>query len=243
MANNRLKRPRRTGQLAGDQFEREDLSTRLVTVTDPDSPAAEAYRALSTNLVYALVDIPAKVIVMTSPNRAEGKSTTCANLGVVLAQANKNTLVMECDFRKPVLHKIFGLRNLLGVVDVLAGERDLQEVSQETFAPNLKVTTVGPVPANPAELLNSKRFSDVLSHAREVFDYVLIDVPPVTLFADALVVAAQGDGVLLVLDSQSTPKRSVRQAMRRLEAVKARVLGTVVNNAWSSTESRAKEYY
>lgn len=97
-----------------------DLSGRLVTLIGPTSVAAEAYRTLRANLLYALVDNPPKVIVMTSPGPQEGKSTTCANLGVVLAQADKRTLIIDCDLRKPVVHKVFGMRNIHGVVDVLA---------------------------------------------------------------------------------------------------------------------------
>src|SRR5215218_10214170 len=103
-------------------------SERLITVLDPHDPASEDYRSLRTNLLYAFVDNPPKVIVLTSPGPGEGKSTTCANLGVVLAQAGKNILILDCDLRKPILHKYFGLRNLHGIVDMLVGERGLQEI-------------------------------------------------------------------------------------------------------------------
>jgi capsular exopolysaccharide synthesis family protein len=207
----------------------EDLSGRLVTVTDPDSSATEAFRVLRTNLFYALVDEPPRVITVTSPFPREGKSTVCANLGVVLGQAEKNVLLLDCDFRKPVLHKVFGLRNLQGVVNVLAGERDLQEVLQRPL-PGVNVVTVGPIPLNPSELLSSRRFAELLHRARQEFDYVLLDAGPVQLVADAAVVAAQGDGVLLCLDAQNTRKRAVVQSMRSLEAVGAKVFGTVMNN-------------
>ncbi len=209
--------------------ETRDLSGRLITLMDSMSVAAEAYRSLRTNLLYALVDDPPKVIVLTSPGPREGKSTTCANLGVVLAQADKKTLMIDCDLRKPVLHKVFGLRNMRGVVDVLVGQRSLQEVWQEPLS-GLKVVTVGPVPPNPAELLGSRRFADFLAGVRGNFDYVLIDAPPVGLVSDPAILATQGDGVLLVLDAQGTRKGALRESMRSLEAVGANVLGTVMNN-------------
>lgn len=206
-----------------------DLSGRLITILDPTSVAAEAYRTLRTNLLYALVDDPPKVIVMTSPGPQEGKSTTCANLGVVLAQADKRTLIIDCDLRKPVVHRVFGMRNIRGVVDVLVGQRRVEEVWQEPLL-GLKVLPVGPLPPNPAEMLSSRRFAQFLASVREQFDYVLIDAPPIGLVTDPAVLATQGDGVLLVLDAQKTRKGALRESMRSLEAVGANVLGTVMNN-------------
>jgi capsular exopolysaccharide synthesis family protein len=200
-----------------------------VTTLDPKSVASEAYRTLRTNLLYSFVDRPPKVIVLTSAGPGEGKSTTCSNLGVALAQAGKDTVIIDCDFRKPVIHKFFGSRNLRGIVDVLVGEHTLEEVWTEPME-GLKVVTVGVIPPNPTELLGTRRLSDLLVGLRERFDYVLVDAPPVGLVSDPAILAVQGDGVLLVLDAQNTRKGSVRQAMRSLENVGANVLGTVMNN-------------
>lgn len=210
----------------------EDPSGRLVTLLEPASVAAEAYRTLRTSLLYSLVDTPPKVIIVTSPGPTEGKSTTCANLAVVLAQADKRTLIMDCDLRKPTMHRIFGLRNVRGVVNVLAGEHDLSEICQEPLA-GLKVATAGPLPPNPAELVGSRRFADLVGRARKEFDYVLIDAPPTELVTDPAIIATQGDGVLLVLDAQNTRKGAVRQSVRSLKTVGANVLGTVMNNVES----------
>lgn len=232
-------RSRRRSKLRRAQRKEEkslDLSDRLITTTAPASAAAEAYRALRTNLFYALVDQPPKVIVLTSPSPREGKSTTVVNLGIVLAQANKSVLLLDCDLRKPVIHKIFGLRNIQGMVDVVVGERSLQEVWHEPL-PGLKVVTAGPIPPNPAEILSSRRFTEFLSRVRDEFDYVLIDVPPVELVSDPLVLATQGDGVLLVLDAQSTRKGTFRHSLRSLETVGANVLGTVMNNVNRATDT------
>jgi capsular exopolysaccharide synthesis family protein len=201
-----------------------------VTLLDPQGSASEAYRALRTNLLYAFVDSPPKVITVTSAGEREGKSTTCANLAVVLAQAYKSVLIVDCDFRRPALHKVFGLRNVTGLVNVLAEERAVEEVWSEPLE-GLKAVTTGPLPPNPAELLGSGRFAAFLGRAREAFDYVMLDVAPVRPVADAAVVAAQGDGVLLVLDAQNTRKAAARQSIRSLRAVGANVLGTVMNNA------------
>ena len=218
-----------------------DFSGRLITLIDPNSPASEAYRTLRTNILYARMDTPPKVIVVTSYSAHEGKSTTCANLAIVLAQAGKSTLLVDGDLRSPAVHKMFELRNIQGIVDVLIQDRDLQEVCLEPL-PGLKVLTAGPPPYNPAELVGSQRYGDFLSRARREFEYVLIDAPPVGAVSDALTLAAQGDGVLLVLDAQNTRKRNVQQAMRTLEAVGANVFGTVMNNVKGAEVSYYSNY-
>jgi|SRR5215212_2699240 len=225
----------------GARREQEAHSGRLVTVLDPDSGASEAYRTLRTNLIYAQVDRPVQIITVTSPGPREGKSTICANLGVALAQAEKRTLLMDCDFRKPVLHRIFDLPNLRGIVDVLAGQCETQEVWQEPLT-NLRVITAGPPPPNPAELAESERFAEFLRDARRYFDYVLMDASPIQSVSDPAIIGARGDGVLLVLDAQRTRKVAVRQSMRSLETVGANVLGTVMNNVGASQGRYAYTY-
>jgi len=216
-----------------------DFSGRLVTVVDPSGMASEAYRTLRTNLFYSVADIPPKVILFTSHGPREGKSTTCANLGVVLAQADKKTLILDCDLRKPVMHKVFGLRNINGLMNVLTGERELKDVCHEPLD-GLKVLTVGPIPLNPAEVLSSRRFAQFLDRVRGEFDYVLLDAPPTRVVSDPIVLASQGDGVLLVLDAKDTGKGAVRESLRGLEAVGANILGTVMNGDESA---KAGGYY
>lgn len=223
----------RSKRQARGETEDDGLYGNLVTVSEPAGVASEAYRTLRTNLLYATVDTPPEVVLVTSPGPAEGKSTTCANLGVVLAQAGKDTLIMDCDLRKPAMHRIFGLRNFHGVVNALVGEYGLLEVCQEPM-PGLKVATAGPLPPSPAELLSSRRFSELIDRIRPVFDYVLIDAPPVEPVSDPAILATQADGVLLVLDAQNTRKGALRQGMQSLEAVGANVLGIVMNNFGAS---------
>lgn len=209
-----------------------NLSECLVTILHPASAASEAYRTVRTSLLYASVDTPPKVIVVTSPASGEGKSTLCANLSVALTQAGKNTLLVDCDFRRPVIHSVFGLRNIQGLVDMLVERRSLQEVCQEPLSSlGLKVLSVGTLPPDPTELLGSQRFSDFLTLVREKFDFVLIDSPPIGLVSDPIILAAQGDGVLLTLDAQKTSKKETWRAINSLRAAGANVLGTVVNNA------------
>lgn len=219
-----------------------DFSRRLVALTAPSSTAAETYRTLRTNLLYGFMTNPPRTIVITSPGSGEGKSTTCANLGIVLAQAGKNTLIADCDMRRPVMHKTFGLHNTRGLVDVLSEELKPEEVWQQPLN-NLKVITVGFIPFNPAELLGSSQFARFLGWAREEFDYVLMDSSPLRLVSEPVVLTSQADGVILVFDAQRTRKRAVMQSIRSLQAVEANILGTVMNGAKASERDHYRDGY
>jgi capsular exopolysaccharide synthesis family protein len=221
------------------QRRRNDATLDLVTVYDPSGAASEAYRMLRTNLFYALIDFPPKIIVLTSANHSEGKSTTVANLGVTLAQAGKKVLILDCDLRRSRLHSVFSVSNTEGLVDILAGGSRMEEVWREPV-PGLKLICAGPSPPNPAELLSSRRLAEFLDEMRLRFDYVLVDTPPVGV-SDSAVLAAHGDGVLLVVDSQHTRKGPLRQAIRSLQGVGANVLGTVMNN-FDASRGRDSRY-
>ena len=219
----------------------ESVSGHLVTILAPMSAASEAYRTLRTNILFAQVDAPPKVIAVTSPYTAEGKSTICANLGVVLAHADKNTLIVDCDFRRPVMHDIFGLGNTRGIADVLTGACALEEVVKQPLPDlSLKVLPVGALPPNPVEILSSRRLSELFAVIRDEYDYVLVDTPPVRLVSDAIVLSTQVDGVLLTLDTHISNKREVRRTIRALESVGATILGTVLNNIKDSQSDYRK---
>ena len=226
-----MMRFRRKARPKGNQKELEaNISLRrLISARDPDSATSEAYRMLRTNLLYAYVDDPPRTIVLTSPGSREGKSSTCANLGMVLAQVDKTVLILDCDLRSPIQHELFGLRNLYGIPDVLAGQMSLQEACHEP-SPGLKVVTAGSLPFDPTGLLGSRSFSRLVDEASQRFDYVLIDSPPVEPTSDPAILATKVDGVLLVIDAQRTPQRALESSVRGLRIVGANLLGTIMNN-------------
>lgn len=226
------------GKAKRKQPEANPKQDSLITLSDPGGGTSEDYRTLRTSLLYSLVDAPPKAIVITSPGPGEGKSTTCANLGVVLAQAGKRTLVVDCDLRKPKVHQLFGIRNMEGMVNVLVGELSLEQVARDVAVPDLKVVTSGPIPPNPTELLGSRRFSELLEHARQDFEYLLLDTPPVERVSDANILAGQVDGTLLVFNARNTRKAAVRHTVHSLQSVGANVLGTVMNSV-----KTGKSYY
>lgn len=215
----------------------------LVTKDDPRSFTAEAYRVLRANLHYADPDNPLRRVLVTSAGAGEGKSTTTANLGVSLAQAERSVLLVDSDMRRPTLHTFFQLANTPGLSSYLAGDSMLEAVIQKTSVPNLSVVACGPIPPNPAELLASRRMRDFLDASAERFDVLVLDSPPVLAVSDACVLAPLVNGVLLVVGSGGVARPALRRAKEQLDAVHARLLGAVLNRFDAGAQGYSKRYY
>ena len=214
----------------------------LAAFNDPKSPIAEAYRTVRTNLQFAGIDKELKVIEITSTLPDEGKSTVIASLGIVMAQAGKKTLIIDCDFRNPTQHKIFKLRNK-GVSDYIATGGNIADYRQATGQEGLDLFPSGPVAPNPSELLTSEKMKAMLSELKESYDYILIDTPPVLPVTDAAALSAQVDGVVLVVASGQNKPEEVQLAKRRLDQAKAHLLGCVLNKAKIGGSSYGYGYY
>ncbi len=197
----------------------------------PESREAEAFRTVRTALFFGAPKDEARTILVTSPAPGEGKTTTVSNLGIAMAQAGQRTLIVDTDFRRPMQHRIFGLdRQARGLSCVLAGQMDLDEAIEELPMANLGVLTCGPDVPNPAEMLNSNRFAEVLKTLAGRYDRVLVDSPPVIAVTDAQIVAALCDVTVLVLRAQKSTRRVTMQACDSLAGVGGRLLGVVVND-------------
>jgi capsular exopolysaccharide synthesis family protein len=203
----------------------------LITLRDPGSAAAEAYRTLRTNIQFSSLDRPLKTLLITSTAPDEGKSTTLANLAVTMAQAEQRVLIVDCDLRRPSLHSIFGLSNELGLTSAILEQEPGELPIQATAVPGLSLLASGPLPPRPADLLGSRRMGAMMERLRAAADIVLIDTPPVVAVTDAAVLAPQVDGVLLVLQAGHTRRDRAREARQILEKVKAHIIGVVLNNA------------
>lgn len=202
----------------------------LITLTGGQSAVAEAYRILRTNLQFAEVERPLRALLITSPAPTEGKSLTTANLGLALAQAGRRVIVVDADLHRPRQHRLFGLRNNVGLTSALLEARPaLDGLLQEGPAPGLRVLTSGPLPPNAAELLGSARMKELLAEMTGLADIVVLDSPPATAFADAMILSAQCDGVLLVLDCGISRREVARRALEALRRVNARVIGALLN--------------
>ena len=190
----------------------------------------ESYRSLRTALLLSSPDRRPKTILVTSALPSEGKSTTCVNLAISLAQTGAPTVILDLDMRKPAASDMFHLPRKMGMSHFLAGNCELSGQVQQTGIPNLFIVPAGTLPPNPAELLGSNRMEMALQLSSQYFKYVVIDTPPILSVTDALVISSLVDGVVLVIHSGKTAREAVQKARNQLQAVGARILGAVVND-------------
>jgi capsular exopolysaccharide synthesis family protein len=218
-------RPKREAPASGGPA----LDPILCTHHQPRSREAESYRGIRTSLYFSARGGRYKVLQVTSPGVGDGKTTLAANLAISVAQSGRRALLVDAELRQPRLHELFGLPNRRGLSSLIAGEHTLAEAVQESGVPGLSVLTAGPVPANPAELLTSPRFQDVVASLREQYDFVLIDTPPLLAVTDPAVVAPRVDAVLLALRIVKNGRPQAERAKEILASLETPVLGVVVN--------------
>lgn len=203
----------------------------LITLTDPRSAAAEAYRTLRTNLMFSSVEHPIQTLLVTSPVEGEGKSEALANLAVTFAQAGNKTILVDADLRRPAQHDIWGVKNR-GLTTMMIDDAALSNPPLiETGIDNLLLLPAGEEPPNPADLLSSKRMNEIIGLLKARAAYVLFDSPPVLAATDAALLGVKVDGVLLVVKAGQSRRDYTARARQELEQVHARVVGAVLTNA------------
>ena len=202
----------------------------VVSLTEPQSPASEAYRTLRTSIQFLALERPVRTLQITSPSAQEGKTTTLVNLGVALARAGQQVILVCCDLRRPRVHEFFGLDNDTGFTSVLLGKVPLTAALQPVPHQNrLSLLASGPLPPNPSELLASRRAVDVLTSLQSEAEVVLVDSPPVLPVTDALVLSGRVDATLLVCVSGATTRKDAARSIELLSQVDAPLVGTVLN--------------
>ena len=201
----------------------------LVTLVNPKSPEAERYRNLRTNIQYSSTDEDNKIIAVTSTTPGEGKSTTVANIAIILAQAGHKVIVIDCDQRKPNIHKIFKMSNMNGLSNYLVGELELGDAIKKNVTKNLDILTAGNIPPNPSELLGSNKMIKTIEKLKQEYDYIIIDTPPVGVVTDAQIISTYSTGVLFVIEQDKTDRREILSAKKMLDIVNANILGVVLN--------------
>lgn len=219
------------------------MANDVISLKNPKSVVAEAFRTLRTNIQFSSLDNELKTMVVTSTQPNEGKSTVLANLAVTMAQSGKKVVLLDCDLRKPTIHKKLGVPNKNGLTTLLSKEKSLQECLQLLNVPNLYVITSGPIPPNPAELLGSKRMKSLLQELKEHFDIILIDAPPVLAVTDSQILSTLTDGVLFVTSYGTTEKDAVVRAKELIEKVGGKILGVIMNKMPSDTKGSYTGYY
>ena len=218
------------GLIPADTMWHSPEEPRVVSLTEPKSAAAEAYRTLRTSIQFLALEQPIRTLQITSPSAQEGKTTTLANLAVALARAGQRVVVVCCDLRRPRIHEFFGLDNKVGFTSVLLGKVPLTAALQPVREqPRLVLLASGPIPPNPSELLSSKRTVEVLTSLQAEADVVLVDCPPVLPVTDALVLSGRVDATLLVCVAGATTRKDAARAVELLTQVAAPLVGTVLN--------------
>src|SRR5258708_5098161 len=214
---------------------------KLVTLQDPTSAAAEAFRALRTNIQFAALEKPIRTLIVSSPAPDEGKSATIANLAVTMAQAGHKTLLVDADLRRPSQHTLWELPNHTGLTSVIldsaSGKLPLQGVGVD----NLAVLTSGPLPPNPADLFSTRRIEEVLEALSAQAEIVLFDAPPILSVSDTTLLASKLDALLLVVKAGATRRDHAQRAQETLQRANIRVIGVALTNA--PRDSSMDTYY
>lgn len=214
----------------------------LIVQDNPKSPVSEAYRTLRTNIQFSSFDNDLDTILVTSSGPAEGKSTIASNLALSMAEIGKNVLLIDCDLRKPSIHKKFNISNNKGLSNLLIGQFKFDEVAQK-YSDNMYILTSGTVPPNPSEMLASKKMKQFLVEAKKNFDFIILDTPPVVAVTDAQLLSTMVGGVLLVVASGQTEVAATEKAKELLENVNANIIGVVLNKAEVSANKKYKYYH
>ncbi len=205
--------------------------------------AVEAFRSLRTNIKLSNPDSKLKVMLVTSSVPHEGKTIVSSNLAASYSVAGKKVLLIDADMRKPRVHKVFGLKNEKGLSTLIVGEHSMDEVINKNVYEGLDVVTAGIIPPNPAELLESARFSDILKEFSGIYDVVIIDTPPLTPVSDAATIAPLTDGLILAVNISSTPRDIFKSVIANISKPGITRLGVVVNNIDFKQEKKFKSYY
>lgn len=214
---------------------------KLFTLKNPKSVVSEAFRTLRTNIQFTNIDKSIKTIVITSSGPGEGKTTVTSNLATSIAQTEKRVLLIDCDMRKPRVHKVFGVTNLEGLTNILMGEKNLADVAfkGDQDIQSLTIVTSGPIPPNPAELLGSRRMSDFLQDMRDQFDMIILDSPPINLVTDSAILSTITDGTIMVVEVGKTDIEAAVSGKELLEKVNANLIGVILNKI----PTRGRSYY
>lgn len=216
--------------------------TDLIMEKTPKSPTSEAYRSLRTNIEFSSIDKEIKTILITSSAPGEGKSTTSCNLALAYAQAGKKTLIIDCDLRKPSIHKMFKISNRIGLTNMFADNFKFAD-AVHSFNEYLDILPSGTIPPNPSEILSSQKMRAFIEKVSGVYDRVILDSPPLNAVTDAQILSGIVDGVILVVSSGTTDIEESKRAKEMLVTAKANILGVVLCRVKSMGKKYGYYYY
>ncbi|WP_426763926.1 polysaccharide biosynthesis tyrosine autokinase [Pseudarthrobacter sp. 1G09] len=230
--------------LGGIAFDSDASRKPLLTQALPQSPRAESFRQLRTNLQFANISGDARTVLVTSSLPGEGKSTTATNLAIALAQAGQTVCLIDADLRRPMISEYLGLERNAGLTTALVTEAEVTDLLQQWGEDNLFVLTSGQIPPNPSELLGSSQMNQMIRHLEQMFDTVVIDAPPLLPVTDAAVLSQHVGGVVLVVGSQKLKEQELQKSLSALEMVGANIFGLVMNKLpTKGPDAYAYSYY
>ncbi len=210
---------------------------------DSRSSVAEAYRVLRTSVLLSSTEKPPKIILITSGQPGEGKTTTAVNTAISLAQLGSSVLIIDCDLRKPSVHKVLGVDHVVGLSTYLSRRGELDDVILKLPIENLSVLTSGRIPPNPAEMISSARMREMLAMLSEQYDHIIIDSPPLLKVTDPVILSTLADGVILVVHGGKSSRDVLRRTRQELSIAGARIFGVVLNNIDSGEDGYDNYYY
>jgi capsular exopolysaccharide synthesis family protein len=210
---------------------------------DNHSMAAEAYRALRTSVLLSAAGSPPKTILVTSSQAGEGKTTTCINTALSLAQLGASVLIIDCDLRRPTTHKVLGVDHTLGLSTYLSRDVPIDGLIHGLPLKNVSLLPCGPIPPNPAELISSEKMRSMLTMLETKYDHILLDSPPLINVTDPVILSRMVDGVILVVHGGKSTRYLVRRARQELASVGAKIFGVVLNNVDQRREGYDDYYY
>ena len=232
--------------LVGSNSDSDDeiVNSELLIYADSRSALAEAYRQLRTSILLSIAGHPPKTLLITSSLMSEGKTTTATNTAICLAQTGARVLIIDADMRRPRLHTVFNCSNETGLSSLLSGpmdEKSTNDAIKMDPKSGISLLTSGPIPPNPAELIGSEQMANLIAYLQTQFTHVVVDSPPISSFTDGVLIASMVDGVIFVVHSGKSTRLVVRRSKQLLADVGARILGVVLNNVSSNSET--KYYY
>ena len=220
-----------------------DPNERSLLRAGPMSGVSEAFRLIRSNIKFMAVDKEMRTLMVTSATKGEGKSTTACNLAIALAQDGKKVTLVDTDLRRPSVHKQFGIPNTAGLTNAIVSAAPLAEVEHDVDIENLRVITAGPIPPNPAELLDTARFAHIVEELQTTNDIVVFDAPPVLGVADSSVLGGRMDGVVMVVSAGGVERGAARRTVQMLQQARAHLLGVVLNKMDEQNGGYYYNYY
>jgi len=216
---------------------------RSVYIKKLKAQIEEQFRTLRTNIKFSAAGDGINIIAITSCSPGEGKSTIVSNLAAIMAKGGKRVVIVDCDLRKPTIHKKFSMSNFRGLTDILVQDKEIDDVVTDTRVSNLCVIPSGPIPPNPSELLGSKITKDVFKELSETYDMVLLDTPPVLYVSDAQIISSISQGTIIVASYGNTDKKALADAKALIEKAGGKILGVVINKIPNESKEGYGYYY